>query len=217
MIKRLHRGLMVESITPRTVNGGVIIEPAAFEPAVGSDDVDARAYRDGYTEGFEAGERDGRREAERLQQTWELESRQCMERELQALARERMALSTLLTSIDEQLRSHVVGMEQSAYELALASIEHILGISAKEKILVRRLCERMAEDYRGKATQLAVSASDRDSLPDHLEGLDVAVDHDLNAGECRITTHRGHVESSIGIRIGAIYRSMLESLGLPQP
>jgi flagellar biosynthesis/type III secretory pathway protein FliH len=218
MIRRLQHGAMVESITPRTVTGGRVFAAAVDVPLEATtDEVDAQAYRRGYAEGFQAGEEDGRREAEQYHQAWEQETRQRMEGEYQSLVQEREELSVLVSALNEQLRRYEESMEQAAFELALSSVAHAFGSMQGDDELLGRLCMQMAEQYRGKAVRLTVSSADRVHLPDHIEGLEVAVEHGLSPGECRIVTTRGYSESSVAVRLDAIYRAMLQSLGVKRP
>jgi flagellar biosynthesis/type III secretory pathway protein FliH len=218
MIRRLQHGAMVESITPRTVTGGrVLVAPVEIAVETSTDNIDAQAYRQGYAEGFQAGEEDGRREAEQYQQAWEQEKRQQIEGEYQSLVQEREAMSALIWALNEQLRRHEESMEHAAFELALSGLAHAFGSMQSDDELLGRLCMQMAEEYRGKAVQLTVSSIDREHLPDHIQGLEVAVEHGLSPGECRIVTTRGYAESSIAVRLDAIYRAMLQSLGVERP
>lgn len=221
MIRRVPLGQLLESITPRAVNGGVPLRPLApmpiaQEPAP-TNELDAQAYRQGYGEGFEAGEQDGRREAEQFQQAWETETRRHMEEQEQALVHEREALAALAAGLQQQLQAQHEEMEQLAFELALQSLSHTFGTMQGDGETLRRLCQQMAEAYRGKAMRLEVSAGDRAHLPEHLEGLDISVEHALAPGECRIVTARGYAQSSIATRMHAIYQSMLEALGVVHP
>ena len=215
MIRRLQHDALVESITPRTVTGGrILAAPVGIPLETPTDDTDAQAYRQGYAEGFQAGEEDGRREAEHYQQAWEQDTRQQMECEYQSLMQEREALSGLVSALHEQLRRYEESMEQAAFEVALSGLAHAFGSMQRDDELLGRLCMQMAEQYRGNAVQLTVSSADREHLPDHLEGLEVAVEHGLSSGECRIVTTRGYAESSIAVRLDAIYCAMLQSLGM---
>ena len=214
MIRRLHHEDLLESITPRSVVGGRVLQPASQEGLPQPDELDAQAYRQGYAEGFQAGEDDGRREAEQYQQAWEQETRQRLEEEGQSLIREREELATLTASLNQQLRAQSEEMEKLAFELALNGLSRALGAMQGDGELLQRLCGQMAEAYRGKATQLEVSAIDRAHLPEQLEGLDIVVDYGLSPGECRIVTERGYAESSIAMRLDAIHGAMLEALGV---
>ena len=214
MIRRLQHEDLLESITPRTVVGGRVLQPVAEDALPKAEELDAQAYRQGYAEGFQAGEEDGRREVEQYQQAWERETRQHLDEERQSLAREREELLALTASLGEQLLAQNKEVEKLAFELALASLSQAFGAMQGDGELLQRLCAQMAEAYRGKATQLEVAAADRAHLPEQLEGLDIIVDYGLSSGECRIVTERGHAESSVAMRLEAIHVAMLQALGV---
>ncbi|GLQ92750.1 FliH/SctL family protein [Dyella acidisoli] len=214
MIRRLQQHGLRESGSPRAISGGRGAEQVSLEVLPQPEELDVQAYRDGYAEGFKAGEEDGRREAEQFHQAWEEETRKHLEQELQALTDEREQLSKLVTSLNEQLRTHDDAMEQLAFELALSSLARVAGSMQEDGELIRRICTQMAETYRGKAQKLEVSPADRAHLPDHIEGLEVVADHGLSPGECRIATERGYAETSLADRLDTVYGALLETLGL---
>lgn len=179
-----------------------------------AEDPGVDAYRLAYAEGFKAGEQDGRREAAQFQDTWERETRQHLESEILAVATEKEDLTRLHNGLIEAIRNHAESMQTLAFEIALASMANAFGAMDGDGELFRRLCAQLAEEYRTKAIRLVVSQSDRSSLPDHFEGLDVGAASDLNPGECRIEMARGHAESSVATRIEAVYSAMLETLGI---
>jgi flagellar biosynthesis/type III secretory pathway protein FliH len=214
MIRRLQQQGLRESGSPRAIGGGKTPEPAIMEVMPALEELDVQAYRDGYAEGFKAGEEDGRREAEQFHQSWEEETRARLEQELHALTAEREQLSNLVAGLNEQWRAHDDAVEHLAFELALNSLTHVAGSMQADGELIRRICAQMAEDYRGKALKLEVSPEDRQHLPERIEGLEVFIDHGLSAGQCRLATERGYAESSVADRLSAVYGAMLETLGL---
>jgi flagellar biosynthesis/type III secretory pathway protein FliH len=214
MIRRLQHENLLESITPRPLHGERVLHAVTpLEEVSPADELDAQAYRQGYAEGFEAGEQDGRREAEQYQQAWEEETRKAMEEEYRGLVQERENLAALAAGLNEQLHSQNQAMEQLAFELALTSLSHAFGVMQGDGELLRRLCQQMAEEYRGKVVKLEVSAVDRACLPEQLDGLEIAVEHALSQGECRIVSAPGYAESSIVARLDAVHAAMLEALG----
>lgn len=214
MIRRLQQHGLRESGSPRSIGGGRMQEPASTEAMPLLEELDAQAYRDGYAEGFKAGEEDGRREAEQFHQQWEEGTRARLEQEQQVLTAEREQLSQLVAGLTEQWRAHDDAAEQLAFELALSSLAHVAGSMEQDGELIRRICVQMAEHYRSKALKLEVSPEDRQYLPERIEGLEVITDHGLSVGQCRIATERGYAETSIADRLSAVYGAMLEALGL---
>ncbi|MFK2902143.1 hypothetical protein ISP15_17540 [Dyella jejuensis] len=213
----MPHSLLLESITPRAVSGGSrlqALQPMQIEEPVASDELSAQAYRQGYGEGFEAGEQDGRREAEQFQQAWEDDTRQRMEEQSQALAGEREALAAFASGLQQQWLLQCEEMEQLAFELALQALSQTFGVMQGDRESLRRLCQQLAQAYRGKAIRLEVATTDRSHLPEQFEGLDIAIEHALSPGECRIVTARGYAETSIATRLDAIYQSMLQALGI---
>jgi flagellar biosynthesis/type III secretory pathway protein FliH len=214
MIRRLPKQGLQESSAPRSIGDTRTPQPLMADAAPVSDELDVQAYRDGYAEGFKAGEEDGRREAEQFQQAWEAQTRQRLEEEQQQWLQQREQLAALTASMQEQLRAHGEGMEELAFELALSSLAKLAGSMQADSELMQRLCRKMAEDYRGRAVKLEVSPADAALLPERIEGLDVVVEHGLVAGQCRLVTERGYVDTSLAQRMAGIYGAMLEALGL---
>jgi flagellar biosynthesis/type III secretory pathway protein FliH len=214
MIRRLQQHGLLESAAPRAISSAKLPEPMLADAMPEPDELDVQAYRDGYAEGFKAGEEDGRREAEQFHQAWEEQTRQRMEEEHRLLVQEREQLAALTANLYAQLRTHEEGMEQLAFELALSSLARLLGNMQEDGELMRRICQQMAEAYRGKAVKLEVAPADSAHLPERIEGLDVVVEHALSTGECRLVTERGYAETSVVHRLSAIYNAMLETLGL---
>jgi flagellar biosynthesis/type III secretory pathway protein FliH len=215
MIRRIQHEGLLESIAPRPVNGGRVLHAVVpQEEVTPADELDAQAYKQGYAEGFQAGEEDGRREAEQFQQAWEEETRKALEEEYRGLVQERENLAALVASLNGQLHSQNQAMEQLAFELALASLSHAFGSLDSDGELLQRLCQQMAEEYRGKVVKLEISAADRAHIPEQIDGLEVVVEHGLSQGECRIVTARGYAESSIATRLDAIHSAMLEAVGV---
>lgn len=216
MIRRLQHADVSEATVRRCVPGS----RAAPSDSPGVDanvGVDAEAYRQGYAEGFEAGEQDGKREAVRFHEVWECETRQRLEDEAAAIAEEKEALIRLNEGLHAALRDQAEAMQELAFELALAGMARAFGSMQGDGELLRRLCAQMAEEYRVRAEKLLVSPADRASLPDDFGGLAVHAEPELRVGECRIEMARGLVESSIGARLDAIHDAMLASLGIERP
>ncbi|GLQ86481.1 FliH/SctL family protein [Dyella flagellata] len=214
MIRRLQQHGLRESAAPRSISNAKAPAPSLAEIPPQPDELDVQAYREGYAEGFKAGEEDGRREAEQFHQAWEQETRQRLEEEHRALRQEREQLAALAASLQKQLRAQGDAMEQLAFELALSSLARVAGSMQQDGELMRRLCRQMAEDYRGKALKLEVSPTDSGHLPERIEGLELVVEHNLSAGQCRLVTERGYAETSLAHRLSVIYSAMLETLGL---
>jgi flagellar biosynthesis/type III secretory pathway protein FliH len=215
MIRRLQHEGLLESITPRPVNGGRVLHAVAPQEEVApADEQDAQGYRQGYAEGFQAGEEDGRREAEQFQQAWEEETKKALEEEYRGLVQERENLAALVAGLNEQLQSQSQATEKLAFEVALASLSHAFGSMRGDGELLHRLCQQMADEYRGRVVRLEVSAADHAQLPEQIDGLEVVAEHGLSQGECRIVTARGYAESSIAARLDAMHAAMLEAVGV---
>jgi len=213
MIRRLQHADVSETATRRSVPGSHAIPTGSLgiDAGVG---VDAEAYRQGYAEGFEAGEQDGKREAIRFHEAWESGTRQRLEAEVAAVAKEREALAQLSEGLNAALRDQAEALHELAFEVALAGMARAFGVMQGDGELIRRLCAQMVDEYRVRAEKLLVSQVDRACLPDDVGGLVVHVEPELRAGECRIEMARGLVESSIGARLEAIHGAMLQSLGI---
>lgn len=208
MIRRLQAGTILEAIDRRVVAGGRPV-PAAIDSSIPHDPADTVAYRNGYAEGFEAGENDGLREATERTQRLEDDAH----RRVQELAIERERLAALTDSMADALLSHAASMEELALEVALTSLSRAFGELPNDRQLLQRLCAQVVEEFRVRAVRVCVSIEDRPALPEHIEGLEVIAEGELVRGECRIVTERGQVESSVAMRLGAIFDTMLEALG----
>jgi len=218
MIRRFQHADVSETATRRSLPGSHAMRAGSLDVDMEADaGVDAEAYRHGYAEGFEAGEQDGKREATRFHEAWESETRQRMEDEAAAVAKEREALAQLCEGLNAALRDQAEAMEELAFEVALAGMARAFGAMQGDGELLRRLCTQMVEEYRMRAEKLLVSPLDRARLPDNIGGLVVHIEPDLRAGECRIEMARGLVESSIGARLEAIHDATREALGIERP
>jgi flagellar biosynthesis/type III secretory pathway protein FliH len=132
---------------------------------------------------------------------------------VQELAIERERLAALTDSMADALLSHAASMEELALEVALTSLSRAFGELPNDRQLLQRLCAQVVEEFRVRAVRVCVSIEDRPALPEHIEGLEVIAEGELVRGECRIVTERGQVESSVAMRLGAIFDTMLEALG----
>lgn len=217
MIRRLPHDALHEATVHRVVAGGQPPATQVAETVVAARDTaakaEAEAYRLGYAEGYEAGESDGLRDAKQRMQ--KLEDAACDR--LDELEDERERLSVLIKGLDEATQRYGEAMETLAFELALASLARAFGEMRGDGQLLRRLCTQMAEEFRTKAVRLVVSKQDRALLPQHIGGLEVETGRELAAGECLLETDRGRIESSIGLRLGAIHEAMLHTLGVAAP
>ncbi|MHB1059449.1 MAG: FliH/SctL family protein [Rhodanobacter sp.] len=213
MIQRLPHDALLETTAHRVVGGGRPPAAHVAETPVAAEDPSAEAYRLGYAEGYEAGESDGLRDAKQRM----LKQEDAARDRLDELGHERLRLSTFIDGLAEALDRHGEAMEALAFELALASLARAFGQMQDDGQLLRRLCARMAEEFRAKAVRLVVSAQDRPSLPERIDGLEVETGRGLTAGECLLETDRGRIESSIGLRLGAIHETMLRTLGIAAP
>jgi flagellar biosynthesis/type III secretory pathway protein FliH len=212
VIRRLQADAIHEALDRRMVAGGR--EPQEpLDPRVDLDAIDTVAYRNGYAEGFEAGENDGLREA--AQRTEKLEDEARLR--LQELTAEHGRLVALIEGMTDALPRHAASMEELAFEVALTSLSRAFGRLPGDQQLLRRLCAQVVEEFRVKAVRVCVSIEDRSTLPEHIEGLEVIAENGLARGECRIVTERGQVETSIAMRLSAICDTMLESLGVDRP
>jgi len=218
MIRRLPHDAIIETRVRRGI--GSTREHSAIEvPIVLNTDVeeDVVAYRDGYREGFEAGERDAIADADLRLQELELQLRQRFDAEMAALEGARVGLAALTDGLAEAIERYGQSMEGLSFEIALASLTHALGSMQEDDQLMRRLCSTMAQEYRAKATRICVAPADRAALPEHLENLEISVDTDLSPGHCRVVTAHGLTESSVALRLTAIYGAMLHTLGVSRP
>jgi len=216
MIRRLQHDAVLETAVRRAVSGGRDAE-STETTQIDTVDLNASAYRDGYAEGFEAGEQDGRRDAAQRQQELEQELRLRLDDELQAMTHARESLAALTVGLESALRDHSDAMHELAFEVALTSLSRAFGSMAGDGELLQRLCAQLVDEYRTKALRLGVAPSDLALLPELIEGLEVVAETDLTAGHCRVLTARGHTESSIAMRLDAIYDAMCESLGINPP
>lgn len=209
MIRRLQAGAVVEVAT-RLVVGGHPPSTESIDGVVAEEMVAAEAYRNGYAEGFEAGQSDGLREATQRMQALEDAARD----RLQELADERTRLATFAAGMATAFDEHGKTVEELAFEVALASLSKAFGELQGDGQLLQRLCAQMVAEFRVNAVHIEVSTQDRAALPEQVGGLEVVVAPDVAPGECRVVTGRGHLESSLGMRLDAIYAAVLEAVGI---
>jgi flagellar biosynthesis/type III secretory pathway protein FliH len=212
MIRRLRHDVIREAVVHHVVAGGSMPTTPVVDSTALADLADAEAYRTGYAEGYEAGESDGLRDAAQRMQELEDSARN----RVQELADEGDRLAALIDGIAEAVHSHNEAMEALAVEVALTSLTRAFGQMQGDRQLMQRLCVQVVDEFRVKAVRVAVSARDRAALPERLDGLEVVIEPGLVQGDCRVVTKRGHIESSIGQRLKAIYEVMIESLGIDQ-
>jgi hypothetical protein len=216
MIRRLSTDVVNEVTDRRLVNGGR--GPSAPVAPLEPDDMaDAETFRSGYADGFEAGEQDGRRVAEEYRKTLEDDARRQLDAGLGELEHERERLAAFIGGLGDAVSRHDEDMRFLAFEIALASLGRAFGELPGDRPLLQRLCAGLIGEYRAKAERIHVSTADRAALPARIDGVDILVDGALADGECRLETAHGQVESSIAMRLRAIYDSMLGTLGVENP
>ena len=210
MIRRLQHDVIREAGARRVVAGGSMPAAAVAVTTALVDQVESEAYRNGYAEGFEAGESDGLRDAAQRMQELEDGARD----RLQELTDERDRLAALIRGLADAVPSHGEAMEAVAIEVALASLARAFGQVQGDRELLQRLCAKVVEEFRVGAMHVAVSAQDHPAMPEQIDGLQVVVEPGLRPGDCRLVIEHGYMESSVGQRLKAIYEVMLESLGI---
>lgn len=213
MIRRVPGSVAVEEATRRVVGGSRVSLPVVADVTPAADSAEVEGFRKGYAEGFEAGENDGLQDARARMQLIEEEAL-CRR---DALALEQQRVQHLIEGMEDALERHEQEMKGMACELALLSLSRAFGQLQEDRQLVQRLCAQVAEEFRAKAIRLLVSPDDRVFLPGAISGLDLADDPVISRGACRIVTERGHVETSIDMRLASIYRAMRESLEIDSP
>ncbi|WP_147281642.1 hypothetical protein [Dyella solisilvae] len=168
----------------------------------------ADAYPSGYEEGFKAGESDSARMAAQRMREWEDAAQSRLSEAEEQLQRERARLASMADALELGLKHHLEMIEPLSFELAWAGWQCAFGELGGDRELLARIISGLVAEYRGKALVIEVSSADRESLPDHLDGVEVIVASALGAGECRVRTARGEVESSVAMRMDGIYRAM---------
>jgi len=153
VIRRLQAGAVLEAVDRRIVAGGRQV-PESIDSAIAHDPADTAAYRIAYSEGFEAGESDGLREATERMQKLEEEVRH----RAQELTTERERLAALTDAMADALLRHATSMEELAFEVALTSLSRAFGQLAADRQLLHRLCEQVVEEFRVKAVRVCVGA-----------------------------------------------------------
>jgi flagellar biosynthesis/type III secretory pathway protein FliH len=176
---------------------------------------DDEAYRDGYEEGFAAGDADARRMAEQRMVELETAAAQRFEEAQQAVEREQQRLAALADTLEQGLRQHASEIEATACELAIAGWQHAFGSAAEDRDLLQRMIRALLEEHRGKAMSVHVSTEDRPLLPERIDGMELVEDNALKTGECRVHTAHGNVESSLRLRLRAICEAMFAAMGVP--
>ena len=181
--------------------------------AVVTDDADAARFGDGYREGFEAGEADGRREAEARYAKLEAELRDRHEQAEASLLLERRRWSELAAGLADAERARVADMEKDAFEIALLALSAVLGEGMGEGERMGRLVTQLTNEYGADALCLQVAEADLAHLPDQINGVRIEAGAAMAPGSCALITARGRFETSIKDRLDAIHHAMLSALG----
>ena len=212
MIRRLASGSVVETADRRHVAGGRgDTVPAASVQA--ADPANTVGYREGYADGFEAGETDARRMTEQRLCELEEQANERLEVALRELTGERERLVALQVGMAQAVQCHDKAMRELAFEVALSSLAMLCAKPQEGGEPLRRLCEQMADEHRAKAIGICVSPGDRPLLPERIADLAIEAEPNMADGSCRVLMARGWVESSIAVRLSAICEAMLETLG----
>jgi len=210
MIRRLVASEITEA-APRRLGPVRALDPVApIEHDIPVEEV--QAYRTGYEEGFAAGESDARRLAEQQLSELENAARERIAQIEQALAQQHEQLTTLSASLSDAWQQQLDNVQSLAFELALRGLQYAFGAQQGDRVLLQRVCAALVDDYRDKAIRLGVSPADRPLLPAQLAGVDIEEVASLAPGACCLYTARGAIESSVSVRLDAIYQAMLASL-----
>lgn len=213
MIRRLPESVVLQEGARRVGAGMKPPSPTPVDSDQAHDSAEVEGYRQGYAEGFEAGEADGLQEAKLRMQAIEEEAL----RRSHEVSLEQERLRQFADGLRDAVERHEQEMTSMAYELALMSLSQAFGHMQEDGQLLHRLCAQVAGEFRAKAIRIAVSPDDRALLPDAVAGIDLVDDPSLARGACRVLTGRGHVESSVDMRLASIYRAMRESLEIDSP
>jgi flagellar biosynthesis/type III secretory pathway protein FliH len=193
--------------SPRRLYAAHSAEPSVDESVapVGDDE----AYRRGYEEGFSEGEADARRMADQRMRELEAAATQRFEEAQQAVERERQRLAGLADAMEHGLRQHATEIDATACELAVTGWQHAFGQAAEDRVLLQRVIQVLLDEHRAKALTVHISPEDRPLLPERIDGVELIEDNALRAGECRVNTAHGNVESSVQQRLRAISDAMV--------
>ncbi|ULU23712.1 FliH/SctL family protein [Dyella terrae] len=206
MIRRLSDAMGADSAMPYLPTQVASSAMPEVAPA------DTKAYSDGYREGFEAGDEDSRREAEARLAAIENELRGRFETAESLLHAERERLSVLLERLAESEAQRVMAMEAAAFEIALLCISKAFGERDGDQALIGRLVSGMVQEFRSDAVRLQVADSDRQLLPEQIDGMAIESDPAMSPGSCALVTQRGRIETSIAERLTTIHQAMVDSL-----
>ncbi|HEY9131837.1 MAG TPA: hypothetical protein VIM98_08795 [Dyella sp.] len=215
MIRRLSADTVVETQARRALatEPVALVANAVVDVPPAEESIDAIAFRKGYADGFEAGEQDAARDHELRTQALEAKAEEALRAHREAWDAQQRQLDGLLQGLTQAVQAHEQAMRELSFELAAATLQQVFTANEDDRTLIARLCERLVQDRRGQATQLEVSAADRALLPESIDGLPVVESSALDPGQCRLVGEYGASESSIAVRLAAIFDSMLETLG----
>lgn len=171
------------------------------------------AYPNGYEEGFKAGEADANRMATQRMREWEDAAQSRLAEAERLLQQERARLAAMADALEQGLKQHMEMIEPLSFELAWMSWQRAFGEMTGDSERLARIVTGLVAECRGKALVIEVSQADRGSLPDHVDGVEVVVAPALGAGECRVRTARGELESSVTMRMDVAYQAMRAAAG----
>ncbi|HEX7814757.1 hypothetical protein [Dyella sp.] len=222
MIRRLHPDSIVESIARRALVNEPEVVPSSGSaqawPVVSAEteSIDTVAFRKGYAEGFEAGEQDAAAEYTRRESDLQKRAADALQAQEAAWEAKHARLDNLLGQLADSVKLHANAMHELAFELAALTLQEVFTTSDADRSLMLRVCERLAQERRGQGAHLEVSVVDRAWLPERIDGLVVSESITLSAGECRLVGEYGVSETSIAMRLDAVFAAMRTALAGPQ-
>lgn len=213
MIRRISASAVVLNSTPRQLGESAPgIDLSKEQVACAADESDAEQFRQGYTDGFEAGKEDGLREAQLQIETFKDALTKQWEEQRVALDAQRDGLSKACAEIGQQIRERLSDLEQVAGEVALACLQHVLGEIHRDSGLIATFCASMVDEHRTKAISLRVGTDVGAALHGEIDGVEVVVDASVPRWSCRLETDNGVLEANFPDRLTAIQRSVMALL-----
>jgi flagellar biosynthesis/type III secretory pathway protein FliH len=122
-------------------------------------------------------------------------------------------LRKFISSLQGALDGHAESAETLAVEVAYASVVRLLGEKSADRSLMLDLCRAVIREYGHPPATLRVSEADLGLLETSQLDIPVEVDRRLVAGQCVIDTARGQFETGLDIRLAALSKALLDTVG----
>lgn len=136
----------------------------------------------------------------------------------EAATRQAAAWQTAISALEADVARQLQHVEEFAVALAFEACSHVLGDAALDATQVAAVVKRLLAETRDTGLlRVQLSPADLDVVQTALQDdahrqhrtLSFAADRTLSAGECRVVSAHGQLETGLGVQLDAIRQSLL--------